>query len=218
MKRIKRKQLKEDEFVSTINKVIDFAKRRSKELIVAAVAVVCIILAIIVVKAIQAHAAKKDSLVLANILELSSQLRDNPDKITELENLAGNGKFSRVAYLKLATYWMEQGDTEKAKSYLNEITANKKDLIYYESRDLLGQIYIQDGEYDKAIDLYKKIEEENPKSYTLDPILFHRAQAHELKGEVGMALDLYKRIQDEFSQTLYGMDASQKVKELEEKK
>jgi len=218
MKRIKRKQLKEDEFVSTVNKIVNFAKRRSKELIAAAVAVVCVIILIIAIKAIQAQAVKKESQLLADVLELSSQLGDDPDKITELENLAGDGKFSRVAYLKLATYWIEQGDTDKAKFYIEKVPQTKKDLIYYQSRDLLGQIYIQNEEFDKAIELYTKIEEENPKNYTLDPVLFHRAQAHEQKGEIEKALDLYKRVQDEFSQTLYGYDASQKVRELEEKK
>jgi tetratricopeptide (TPR) repeat protein len=218
MKRIKRKQLKEDEFVSTINKIINFTKRRSKELIAAALAVVCVIILVIAIRAVQAHGVKKESRLLADVLELSSQLKDNPDKITELENLAGNGKFSRVAYLKLATYWIEQGDTEKAKSYLEKIPERKKDLIYYQSRDLLGQIYIQNEEFDKAIEVYKEIEEENSKNYTLDPVLFHRAQAHEQKGEIEEALALYRRVQDEFSQTLYGFDASQKVKELEEKK
>jgi len=218
MKRIKRKQLKEDEFVSTINKIIDFTKRRAKELIVAAVAVICVIILIIAIKAIQANTVKKESRLLADVLDLSSQLKDNPDKITELENLAGNGKFSRVAYLKLATYCIEQGDTEKAKSYLEKIPESKKDLIYYQSRDLLGQIYIQNQEFDNAIDIYRKIEEENPENYTLDPVLFHKAQAHEQKGEKEEALALYKRVQDEFPQTLYGFDASQKVKELEEEK
>lgn len=218
MKRIKRKRLKEDEFVSTINKIIDFAKKRSKELIAAALAVVCIVILIIAIKAIQAHQVKKESRLLGDVLELSSQLSDNPDKITELENLAGDGKFSRVAYLKLATYWIEHGDTEKAKSYLLKIPESKKDLIYYQSRDLLGQIYIQNEEFDSAIDIYKKIEEEKPENYTLDPVLFHLAQAHEQKGEREEALALYKRVQDEFPQTLYGFDASQRVKELEEKK
>jgi len=70
----------------------------------------------------------------------------------------------------------------------------------------------------KTREVYKEIEEENSKNYTLDPVLFHRAQAHEQKGEIEEALALYRRVQDEFSQTLYGFDASQKVKELEEKK
>lgn len=218
MKRIKRKQLKEDEFVTTISKIVDFAKRRSKELIAGAMAIVCIIIIFLAVKAIRAQAVKKDSRLLADIIELDSQLRDDPDKITELENLAGNGKFSRVAYLKLAAYWIEQGDTEKAKSYLQRVPRRNKDLIYYQAQDLLGQIYIMSKEFDKAIDIYKTIEEENPKDYTLDPVLFHKAQAYEQKGEIEVALELYKKVQDEFSQTFYGYDASQKVKELEQKK
>jgi tetratricopeptide (TPR) repeat protein len=218
MKRIKRKQLKEDEFVTTINKIFNFAKKRSRELIAGAVAVVCIIVIILAVRTVRALAIKKDSRLLADIIEVNSQLKDDPDKITELENLAGNGKFSRVAYLKLAAYWIEQGDTEKAKSYLERVPERNKDLIYYQAQDLLGQIHIQNKEFDKAIDMYKKIEEEKPRDYTLDPVLFHRAQAHEQKGEIEVALDLYKKIQDEFSQTFYGFDASQKVKELEGKK
>lgn len=218
MKRIKRKQLKEDEFVTTISKVFDFVKKRTKELVAGAVLIVCIVVVFLAVRAIQAQAIKKDSRLLADIIDLDSQLRDDPDKITELENLAGNGKFSRVAYLKLAAYWIEHGDTEKAKSFLQRVPKRNKDLIYYQAQDLLGQIYIMSNEFDKAIDIYKTIEEENPKDYTLDPILFHRAQAHEQKGEIEVALDLYKKVQDEFSQTLYGYDASQKVKELEGKK
>lgn len=218
MKRLKRKQLKEDEFVTTITKIFDFAKKRSKELITGAVAIVCIIVVVLAVRIIQAHAVKKDSRLLADIIELDSQLRDDPNKVTELENLAGDGKFSRVAYLKLAAYWIEQGDAAKAKSYLERVPDRNKDLIYYQAQDLLGQIYIQTKEFDKAIDIYKKIEGENPSDYTLDPVLFHRAQAHEQKGEIEVALDLYKKLQDEFSQTFYGYDASQKVRELEGKK
>jgi tetratricopeptide (TPR) repeat protein len=218
VKRIKRKQLKEDEFVSTVKKIVNFVKKRSKELVAVALAVVCVVIVIIAIKFLQAQAVKKESRILGNILELSSQIREDPDKIAELENLAGDGKFSRVAYLEIATYWVELGEPEKAKSYLQKIPSGKKDLIYYQSRDLLGQIYIQNQEFDKAIELYAKIEEENPKTYTLDPILFHKAQAHEQRGEIEKALGYYQRVQDEFSQTLYGLDASQKVQELEEKK
>jgi hypothetical protein len=44
------------------------------------------------------------------------------------------------------------------------------------------------------------------------------AEAHEGKGEFDVALELYKRVQADFTQTYYGVDASQKVTELEEKK
>ena len=102
--------------------------------------------------------------------------------------------------------------------YLDEIAVGKKDLIYYQAEDLKGQIFISQENYDDAITLYGKLEEENPKEYVLDAVLFHKAQAHEKKGETAEALLLYKRLQEEFSQTYYGYDASAKVLNLEQKK
>lgn len=216
MKRVMKKRLKEDEFVHTLTKIYDFAKKRSRELLVGAAAVALILLVVLVSNAIKAQSVKRDSRLLADILEISSQLKDNPDKVAELEALAGNGKFSRIAYLKLASYWIEQGDSGKAKAYLENISDNRKDITYYQAQDLLAQAYIRDKEFDKAITIYKTIEEEEQKDYILDAVLFHMAEAHEGKGELDIALELYKRVQDEYSQTFFGMDASQKVKELEE--
>ena len=213
-----KKRLKEDEFVSTVTKVVDFAKKRTRELMLGAAAVVVILLVFLISNTIKAHAVKKDSRLLAEILEISSQLKDNPEGVAELEALAGNGKFSRIAYLKIASYWIEQGDSEKAKTYLEKIPDSRKDITYYQGKDMLAQVYIQDGEFDKAIAIYRSIEEEDQKDYAMDAVLFHLAEAHEGKGESDTALELYKRVQDEYSQTFFGMDASKKVSELEEKK
>jgi hypothetical protein len=49
-------------------------------------------------------------------------------------------------------------------------------------------------------------------------VLFHRAEVHEEMGETDEALALYRKLQEEYSQTYYGFDASQKIKELELKK
>jgi predicted negative regulator of RcsB-dependent stress response len=218
MKRKQRKHLKEDQFVSTVNKIVNFTKRRYRELLAVGVAVLFLILVFIGIKIIRAQNVKKDSQILAQILEVSEELKDDPEKLAELEKLAGNEKFSRLAYIKLAAYWNEQGDTQKAQAYLEKIPSRKKDVFYYQAQDMLAQIYMQDKEFDKAIHILQEIEEENPESYTLDTVLFHKAQAHEEKGEITVALDIYRKIQDEYPQTFYGMDASQKVKELEEKR
>lgn len=213
-----RKRLKEDEFVSTLTKIFDLAKKRSRELMLGAAVLVVILLVVLVSHAIKAQSIKKDSHLLADILEISSQLDDSPDKVAELEALAGNGKFARIAYLKLASYWIEKGDSEKAKSYLEKVPNKRKDITYFQAQDMLAQIFLRDKEYDKAIAIYKAIEEENQKDYALDAVLFHMAEAHEGKGELDKALELYKKVKDEYSQTLFGYDASRKVSELEENK
>jgi predicted negative regulator of RcsB-dependent stress response len=218
MKKEMRKRLKEDEFVSTMTKMVDLAKKWSRQLIWAAGVVVVVILAFLIFRAIKAQAVKKESQTLAEILEISSQLDEDPGKVAELEALAGKGKFSRVAYLKLASFAVEQGDPEKAKAYLEKMSGDRKDLTYYQGRDMLAQVYIKEKEYDKAIAIYEAMQAQEKKDYAPDAILFHLAEAYEGKGERDTALELYKKVQEGYSQSFYGFDASKKVAELGAKK
>jgi predicted negative regulator of RcsB-dependent stress response len=218
MKRIKRKQLKEDELVTTFNKVLRFAKKRSRELIAIATAIVLIVVIMVGIRLVKAHNIKKESRMLGEVLKLASNIKENPENIQKLEDIAAKGKFSRIAYLLLANHEVESGDLEKAEAYLKKVSDKKKDLSYYQAQDLLAQIYIKKGDYDKAIDIYQKIAKENPQEYTMDAVLFREAEAYEKKGNIDEALALYKKIQEDYPQTYFGYDASQKVQKLGEKK
>jgi tetratricopeptide (TPR) repeat protein len=170
------------------------------------------------VQFVQSKTLKKQNILLGDIFRLSSELNESPEKIAELENLAGNGKYSRLGFLKLGMYWFEQGDFAKAIDQLNEISAKKKDLIYYQAQDLMAQIFGEQKNYDRAIEIYETIEKQNPDGYSLEAVLFHKAETLEDKGDTGLALAVYKKIQEDVPQTYSGMDASTKVMELEEKK
>ena len=102
MKKVMKKQLKEDEFVTTVTKVIDFAKKRKKELIAATTAILVIILVILGVRFIKAQQVRRESALLSQIFELSTEALENPEKLTELEELAGKGKFARVATIPVS--------------------------------------------------------------------------------------------------------------------
>jgi len=215
MKRIKRKQLKEDEFVSTVNKIFRFLKKHTRALLAFFSVILIIFLIIIGARLVGLQSLKKENRLLSQILELSSELYDNPENVDKLEELAGNGKFTRLAYIQLATYWIEQGDYDKATASLEAMKKSKKDFLYYRAQDLMATIQVKRKNYDEAIEIYKKIEKEDPKDFSLEVILFHRAEVHEEKGEKEEALALYKRIRDEFPQTYYSMDASQRIEKLE---
>ncbi len=202
----------------TVTNVVDFSKEHTKEISIAGAGVAVLILVFLVFQLISARQMKKENQVLDQVLTLSSEIRENPEKIAELEELAGRGRFSRVGYLELAKYWFEKENFAKVTPYLDEISKGKKDLVYYQAQDLMGQVFISQNDYDNAIALYGKLEEENPKEYVLDAVLFHRAHAYEKKGETEEALVLYKRLQEEFSQTYFGYDASVKVLDLAKKK
>ncbi len=218
MKRIKRKQLKEDELVSTVNKIIRFFKARTKWFVALVVLIATFLLIFAGIKLVTGENRKKESRLLTQIIDLHAELNNNPENVARLEELAGDGKFSRLAYLLLATYCMENGDQDKAQSYLEKMPERRKDILYYQAKDLLAQIHFKRKNYDKAIEIYKKIEDEDPKDHSLDVILFHRAEVHEEKGEFEEALVLYKKIQEEFTETFYGYDAAQKIRKLETKK
>jgi len=218
MKRIKRKQLKEDEFVTTVNKIMRFLQKRTKEIVAFVVLILFAILVFIRIRLIKAHQSENESQVLAQIFSLGSELNNNPENVEKLEELAGSGRFSRVACVVLATHWVGKGELEKAKASLEKMNKSPKDIFYYQAQDLLAQILSKQKNYDKAIEIYTKIEEENPEEYSLAVILFHRAEVLEEKGETEEALAFYKRVQEEFPQSYYSLDASKKIRELEVKK
>jgi tetratricopeptide (TPR) repeat protein len=218
MKRLKRKQLKSDEFVTTFGKVINFMKKWQREFKMGGIALLFAIFVFLCVQFVQSKTLKKQNILLSNIFRLSSEINEDPEKITELENLSGKGRYSRMGFLKLGTYWFEQGDFAKALDQLEKIPLNKKDLIYYQAQELMAQIFVEQKDYDRAIEIYEKIEKEEPDGYSLDVVLFHKAGALEDKGDMELALSVYKKIQEDFPQTYFGMDASSKVMELEAKK
>lgn len=218
MKRKIKKQLKEDELVTGFQKFLEFAKTWQKEVIIFAVVVAVLAALYGSFQLIRAQQAKKESRRVGEILALRADLAKNPQNVAKLEQLGGTEKAARLAFISLATYWIEQGNLDKALAGLAKIKDNPKDFFYYQAQDLTAQVEILKGRYDQAIQILKKIEEAKPKDYLLDVVLYHHAEALEKKGQPKEARDLYKKVQDEYAQTYFGYDASAKVKKLESAK
>ena len=218
MKRKIKKQLKEDELVTGFQKFLDFAKTWQKELILFGVIVAALVAIYGGFRLIRGQQTRKESRRIGEILALRADLAKKPQDAAKLEQLGGMDKAGRLAAISLATYWIEQGDLDKALAGLAKIKDNPKDFFYYQAQDLTAQVEILKGRYDQAIQILKKIEEAKPKDYLLDVVLYHHAEALEKKGQSKEAYDLYKKVQDEYAQTYFGYDASAKVKKLESAK
>jgi predicted negative regulator of RcsB-dependent stress response len=215
MKKIVKKQLKEDEFVSTLTKIFRFVKKHTTEIIVASAAVVFLVLLYLGLRFIQARNVEKESYLLSQLLQTRSELATKPDDVAKLEQMAGQGKFSRMGYVLLATYWVDQGDLEKAKAALGKMPVERRDFVYFQAQDLLGQVNYLEKNYDQAIAVYDRIEQEKPKDYALDVVLYHKAEALVGKGEKQQALTVFKKIQEDYPQSYYGYDAAERVRKLE---
>ena len=215
MKRVVKKHLKEDEFVSTMTKIWRFIQARTKEIIIGVAVVVFIGLLYTGIRFIRAQQIRKESRLISQMLELRSTANAKPENLAALEKLAGSGKFARLGHVLTATYWVEQGDLEKAKESLGKIKSSPRDFTYFQAQDLLAQVNSMQKDYDQAIAIYTKIEEAKPKDYCLDAVLFHRAEALEAKGSKPEAVALYKKIQEQFPQSYYGYDAGERARKIE---
>lgn len=133
--------------------------------------------------------------------------------MAKLEGYKGNA--GRLADVLVGTYWVEQGDLDKAEASVLRLGENPKDNTYYQAQDLLARIYFWRKNYDKAIEIYKDIVAENPKDYPLDGVIFHQAEALEKKGQKAEALALYRKLQTDYAQTNFGYEAQMKVASLE---
>jgi tetratricopeptide (TPR) repeat protein len=214
MKRTERHHLQEDGIRTGLNWFVHFYESWQKEILIAAGVAVLAALVFTGLLLLRAHGQSVQSRALGEVVSLSQDLQTKPGNLTRLEALSNEGPSARIACLELAGYWAGKGDYAKAESYLARIPASPKDLLYYQAEDLKAQTMLKKREFDKAIAVYQKIRDDKPKAYPLDAVLFHLAEAFELKGQKKEALDIYTRIQSEYSQTYYGYEASMKASRL----
>lgn len=218
MKKKVKKQLKTDEFANLMNKLWDFVRSNLREIKIGAVAVLVIVLIFVGIKTIQGIGAKKQSDVLGQVLALEEQLAENPEKLAELEALGGSGRFARLAYIKAATYSFENGNSAKALDLLRKFPSGRKDLVYYQAQDLLGQIFHELGQYDDALAVFEGMERAQPKDYAMDIVLYRKAQVLAARNDIDLAIETYTKLQADFPGSYYGYEASSEIQKLEEKK
>ena len=218
MKKKVKKQLKTDEFANLMNKLWDFVRSNLREIKIGAVAVLVIVLIFVGIKTIQGIGAKKQSDVLGQVLALEEQLAENPEKLAELEALGGSGRFARLAYIKAAIYSFENGNSAKALDLLRKFPSGRKDLVYYQAQDLLGQIFHELGQYDDALAVFEGMERAQPKDYAMDIVLYRKAQVLAARNDIDLAIETYTKLQADFPGSYYGYEASSEIQKLEEKK
>jgi len=218
MKRTERHHLQEDGMAHGLSWLVEFTKKYSREITIIAGALVFAAAVFGALVLVRSHNRSVLSRIIGDVGDLAAEVAQKPEKLPELEKLAGGGRTARLANLELAKYWTERSDWAKAETYLGRVAGSPKDLLYYQTENLKAQVAIGKKEFDKAIAIYEKIRDEKPRVYPLDAVLFHLAESHELKGETKEALDIYKKLQEEYTQSYYGYEASLKAGRLGLKK
>jgi len=213
MKHQERHRLKQDDLAFGFHKLLNFGKNYGRQLAVAGIVIVVLVLIYVGLQFLRAENDKKVSAAIGEVLRLRADLPKSPGKLTKLESYSG--KAGRLADVLVASYWVEQGDLDKAEAAVNKVKENPKDNTYYQAQDLLAQVHFWRKNYDKTIEIYKAILAENPKDYPQDGVIYHEAEALEKKGQKAEALALYKKLQADYAQTYFGYEAQQKVASLD---
>jgi len=215
MKKDVKKQLKGDEFVSTVTKVMHYIETRTHEIIIGLCVLAFIALLFVGLRFLQTQNLKRASETLGRMLELRSTLAANPENLPKLEALQGKGRYGRVPYVLLGSYWVEKGDLAKAKEILAKVGSSPRDYTYYQAQDLLGKVDTLSRNYDEAVALYEKLEKDKSDAYPLDVLLFHKAETLEAKSDTAAALAVYKKLQQDYPQSYFGYDAAERARKLE---
>ena len=218
MKKKLKKRIKTDEFVNLISKLIELVKDNKRELLIGAAAFAFLALVYVGIRTVQGIQAGKQSELLGQILVLEEELKTDPAKLGELEQLGSKSLYGRLAFLKAATFNFESGDADRAIDALLQIPATRKDLIYYQSRDLLGQIYLDQKKYDDALAIFEELERENPKDYAMDIVLFRKAQVLGARNDIDLAIAAYTQLQEDFPGSYYSSQAPREILKLEQKR
>jgi len=213
MKRKERRKLKSNELSDFISRIFDLAKKRAREAAIAVGVIAFILIVFIFSRYIKGLNLQKQSQLLAEINEVNQELYENPEKIQDLEKLAGNGRFTRMGYIYLAKYHIEKEEFDKALQALENISGTREDMIYYQGQLLKAEIFYGKGQLDEALAVYQKIEQSQPRDFALDIVLFKQAELLEEKGNKDKALELYKKVSEDYPQTYYGFEASQKIEQ-----
>jgi tetratricopeptide (TPR) repeat protein len=214
MKRTERHHLQEDQMAHGLNWLIDYAKKWKREFTIVAGALAFAAVVFVALVLVRSHARSVQSGIIGLVGDVAAEAALKPEKLAELEKLAGQRRTARLANLELAKYWVERSDWAKAESTLGRIAGSPKDLLYYQAEDIKARVALGRKDFDKAIAIYQKISDEKPKVYPLDAVLFRLAESRELKGETKEALAIYKRLQAEYPQSYYGYEASLKAGRL----
>ena len=215
MKRKERRHLKSNEFAEFIQKALDFLRIHTREFTAAAAVIAVAIVIILGVRYINARNLEKQSRILARINKLSQQVRDDPQKLEELKDLAGPGKFARAGTIHIAAYHIENGEFDKAMEAVDSMPGSPKDILYYQSRELKALVLLKQEKYTEALEVFEAIEMENPNNYVMDGILFKKAEVLKKMGRVDDAIEVYKRITEEYTGTYYVMEAQQELTNLQ---
>ena len=233
--RIARKQMKKDEFVSTVTTMSMFVEEHWKYFVTGAAVVAGIAIIIYLVVFYSNYRNEKASIILnAGIEYFHAPVSPGPDaKIapsvrtfaTDDEkyrealknfevvlNSYGRTKAGHLALYYSGLCLMDLGNYDEATRRLEEfITTGGEPFIQDIARSALAQCYFQKKDFEASAKMWKQISEESQTLFPRDEALLNLARSVESQGKIPEAMEIYRKITMEYPGTKTSQEAVSKL-------
>lgn len=208
MKRQLKKKIKEDELATSLKWLTKFLKENQREILVGFSIVALAIIFFFGYKTYSQIIASRENLTLGRFI--SGNLNLSPEKLPS--------RWRSFGHIKVASNLYSQGKTKEALDEISKIKTNKKDIHYYQMLLLKGDILKSMGDFDKAIEEYKKITLEKPKIFPWEIAILRMAVCYKEMGKKDDAILALRRIVGEFPNSPYTSDAEELLNRLQPQK
>jgi tetratricopeptide (TPR) repeat protein len=208
MKRKLKKKIKEDELASSLKWLTKFFKENQREILIGFSIVGIAVVLFFGYKIYSQILTSKDNVILGRFIVENSKI--SPEKLPS--------RWKTFGHLKLASDLYSQGKMEDALNEISKIKSSKRDIYYYQSLLLKGDILKGMGEFEKAIDEYKKITIEKPKNFPWELAILRMAICYKEMGKKEDAILALRRIAGEFPNSPYITEAEELLGRLQPQK
>lgn len=230
-RRITRKQMKKDEFVSTVTKMVFFVEEHWKPFAYGAWAIAMIALGVFSTifysqyreeklkqalnKGIEYFHASISEEPNLNIYSEQPSFQTEKEKYREalkvFRKILEEDPHSSVASLALYYSGLSHFHLEKyhdASIDLERFIKQAEDTLLKDiARSSLAQAYFKEKDYEASIRVWSELAEDETSLYPRADALLHLAEAKDALGEKKEAMEIYKRITEEFPGTTAATEA-----------
>ncbi len=233
--RITRKQMKKDEFVSTVTKMTMYVEEHWKFFAIGAAVIAGIaLISYLLVFYSNYRSQKASDLLNVGIEYFHAPVAPGPDakiapsvrtfatndekfeealkKFEVLLDSYSNTKAGRLALYYSGLCQMNLGRYDEASKRLEDFIGAKGDPFIMDiARSALARCYDQKKEFEASAQMWKQLAESKQTLFPRDEALLKLAESLESQGKSTDAMEIYKRITQEYPGTRSAIEASTKL-------
>lgn len=205
MKRQLKKKIKEDELAISLKWLTKFFRENQREILIGFSIVALAIIFFFGYKTYSQIITSRENVTLGRFISGNTNL--SPEKLPS--------RWRPFGHIKVASDLYSQGKTKEALEEISKIKTNKKDIHYYQMLLLKGDILKSMGDFEKAIQEYKKITLEKPKNFPWEIAILRMAICYKEMGKKDDAILSLRRIVGEFPNSPYTTEAEELLNRLQ---